>query len=244
LGKGTNNRLTSEGDATSPIWTHDGKQVLFGLRKVDSIINLFRRPYDGSSPKEPITTSQNNLYAGSPLPDGKTLAGVEVNKETGADIVLLDTGSGSVKPFLNSEFWEVLPEFSPDGRWIAYTSNESDRREVYVRPYPVPATKYQISNAGGTQPLWARNGKQLFYRLEDQVWVVDVRTEGGFAASKPRIVFEKPGYQKDCAPLRCYDLSLDGQRFLMVKEEHGKHTPVTEMILVQNWFELLKRILH
>jgi hypothetical protein len=90
-------------------------------------------------------------------------------------------------------------------------------------------------------PLWARNGKQLFYLWQDQVWVVDVRTDGGFATGKPRLLFERPGYAST-SPIRSYDLSLDSQRFLMVKGEQRKPSPVTEMILVQNWFEELKRL--
>lgn len=101
--------------------------------------------------------------------------------------------------------------------------------------------KYLISSEGGQEPVWARNGKQLFYRWKDQMWVVDVRTDGGFAPGKPRLLFEKPGYGSGF-PIRTYDLSLDGQRFLMVEEGQRKPTPVTEMTLVQNWFEELKRL--
>jgi len=103
--------------------------------------------------------------------------------------------------------------------------------------------KHLVSSEGGDQPLWARNGKQLFYRTlnTNQVWVVDVRTDGGFSTSKPRLLFEKPGYIV-AGPIRTYDLSMDGQRFLMVKLNRGKPTPVTEMTLVQNWFEELKRL--
>jgi hypothetical protein len=107
--------------------------------------------------------------------------------------------------------------------------------------------KRQVSSEGGREPLWARNGKQLFYRrwdmnqVETQVWVVDIRTEGGFAAGKPRLLFENPGYGRSY-PNRGWDLSLDSQRFLMYKREQRKSTPVTEMILVQNWFEELKRL--
>jgi hypothetical protein len=102
--------------------------------------------------------------------------------------------------------------------------------------------KLQVSSEGGAEPLWSRNGKQLFYRRWDQnqVWVVDVRTNGGFATSKPRLLFEKPGYEAGY-PIRSWELSLDSQRFLMVKLEQRKPTPVTEMILVQNWFEELKQ---
>ena len=124
-------------------------------------------------------------------------------------------------------------------------SNESGRREVYVRPFPGPGGKWLISQEGGAQPLWARNGKQLFYRSgggKGEVWVVDIRTDGGFSPSKPRLLFNTPGLGGAGAPIRGWDLSLDGQRFLMVKNEELKPTPVTELVLVMNWFEEFKRL--
>jgi eukaryotic-like serine/threonine-protein kinase len=140
-----------------------------------------------------------------------------------------------------SRFWEACPEFSPNGRWIAYESDESGCREVYVRPIPAREGKWQISNDGGSEPLWSRAGRQLFYRRSDQVRAVDVQFGSTFSASKPRLLFEQPGYGAD-EPLREWDISLDGRRFLMVKMEEGRPQPVTEMILVQNWFEELERL--
>jgi hypothetical protein len=111
---------------------------------------------------------------------------------------------------------------------VSDESGQWDGWEVFVRPFPGPGGKWLISHEGGLDPLWAKNGKQLFYRSEDdeQVWVVDVRTDGGFLASKPRLLFKEPGLGGGG---RAWDLSLDPQ-------------PVTEMILVQNWFEELRRL--
>jgi serine/threonine-protein kinase len=240
LVRGTNSRLTGEGMAIRPIWTPDGKRLLFGWKK-SRTFSLFWQPYDGSSPMERLTTSESEQWPGSWSSDRKTVALVEGHADTGSDIAVLDVPSGRVTPFLNSQFDETFPDFSPDGRWIAYTSDESKRDEVYVRAFPGPGMKQQVSSEGGRDPLWARNGKQLFYRRQDQVWVVDVRTDGGFAATKPRLLFEKPGYSSG-NPIRAYDLSLDSQRFLMVKGEQRKPSPATEMVLVQNWFEELKRL--
>jgi hypothetical protein len=238
--RGTNSRLTDEGVATYPIWSPDGRRLLFWWLK--SVVgNLFWQPYDGSQPMERLTTSEYEQFPGSWSSDGKTVALVEEHPDTGKDIYFLDVPSRRVTPFQNTKSSEAYPEFSPDGRWIAYSSDESNRREVYVRPYPGPGLKYLVSTEGGIQPLWARNGKQLFYRWGDQLWVADVRTDGGFSTNKPRLLFAKPGYLCE-SPIRDYDLSLDGQRFLMVKLEQRKPTPVTEMILVQNWFEELKRL--
>ena len=240
LNTGTNSRLTHEGMSSRAIWTPDGKRIVF-LWQDPLALNLFSQPYDGSSPMERLTTSQYDQYPGSWSSDGKTLALVESQQNTADDIAVMDVPSGRVTPFLNSQYSEEYPEFSPDGRWIAYVSDESARDEVYVRPFPGPGMKHQVSSQGGVQPLWARNGRQLFYRRQDQVWAVDVRTDGGFSTGKPRLLFERPGYSPGI-PTRSYDLSQDGQRFLMVKLEQRKPAPVTEMTLVQNWFEELKRL--
>ena len=240
LGAGTNCPLTVDGFAGFPIWSPDGRQLLFPWMK-SLVWNLFWQPYDGSSPMVRLTNSENFQLPSSWHLDGKTVAIVELRSDADFDIALLDVSSGRVKPFLDTQFNELFPDFSPDGRWIAYTSDESKRNEVYVRAFPGPGLKQLISSEGGEEPLWARNGKQLFFTWEDQVWVVDVKTDSGFAASKPRLLFKKPGYAGGY-PVRNYDLSFDGQRFLMVKLEQPKPTPVTEMILVQNWFEELKRL--
>jgi len=240
LGRGTNSRLTGEGKAYNVIWSLDGKRLLFGWQKFPPA-NLYWQPSDGSSPMERLIKSEIDQWPASWSSDGKTVALVEGSPVSGFDIAMMDVPSGRVTPFLNSPFNEEYPEFSPDGHWIAYTSDESNRKEVYVRPFPGPGLKYLVSSEGGREPIWARNDNQLFYRNENQMWVVNVRTNGGFAATKPRRLFDKPGYTA-AFPIRTYDLSLDGQRFLMVKEEQEKPTPVTEMILVQNWFEELKRL--
>jgi serine/threonine-protein kinase len=240
LARGTNSRLTGEGWSFYAIWTPDGKRVLFSWGK-STTDSLFWQPYDGSSPMERLTTSEYGQRPGSWSSDGNTLAFVDFHPETGDDIALLDVQSKRVTQFLNSKYSEWYPEFSPDGRWMAYSSDESGRQEIYVRPFPGPGMRQQVTIEGGSEPLWARNGRQLFFRREDQVWAVDVRTDGVFVAGKPRLLFEKPGCVRTY-PIRAYDLSLDSQRFLMVRFENWKPTPVTEMILILNWFEELKRL--
>ena len=238
--RGTTTRLTGEGKTTDVIWSPDGKRVAFEWWE-SGPSNLYWQPVDGSSPKERLTTSEYMQFPGSWSPDGSMLAFVEDHPNSGPDILLLDLRSRRIKPFLNTKSAEFYPEFSPDGRWMAYDSDESGREEVYVRPFPGPGGKWQISHEGGIEPLWARNGKQLFYRWQKQVWAVDILTEPTFRPGKPRLLFEQPGFLS-AGPIRTWDLSLDGQRFLMVKLDERKPTVVTEMILVQNWFEELKRL--
>jgi Tol biopolymer transport system component len=243
-GRGTASPVTQEGKVWNITWTPDGKRVVFNWSQLGSASFLSWQPADGSSPMERLTTSDNNQWLGSFSPEGGTLAFVEDRPETGADILLLDLRSRRVTPFLSSKANDMDPTFSPDGRWLAYVSDETGRWETYVRPFPGPGGKWQISSEGGSEPLWARNGKQLFYRWESgdsqQVWAVDARTDGAFSASKPRPLFEGSRFQSGVP--RCWDISPDGQRFLMVKIEERKAAPLTEMVLVENWFEELKRL--
>ena len=237
---GTNSRLTSEGTAEYPVWAPDGQRLVFGWQR-SLAPNLHRQALDGNSPMERLTTSEFPQWPGSFSPDGEKLVFVEIHQETADDIAIFGTRSGGVSPFLNSKYRERYPELSPDGRWLAYSSNESKRDEVYVRPFLDPGGKWQVSSDGGVQPLWSKDGRQIFYRWQDQIWAVDVQAEGGFSVYGRRKLFERPGYYMG-GPIRTYDLSPDGRRFLMVKYEQRKPTPVTEMILVQNWFEDLKRL--
>jgi serine/threonine-protein kinase len=235
IDRGTASPLTSEGWLGHAIWAPDGKRVTFNWMKW-WMPNIYWLPADGSSPPERLTTSDFYQELGSWSPDGRTLAFAESSLESNFDILLLDLPSRRVRPFLSSAFIEADPAFSPDGRWLAYDGDESGRWEVYLRAFPGAGSKWQISNEGGYYPMWARNGRQLFYRWKDQVWIVDVQTGTTFSAGKPRLLLEQPGYGM------FFDVSPDGQRLLMVKLDERKPQPVTEMILVQNWFEELKRL--
>ena len=243
INRGIASRLTGEGNTGFPDWTPDGKRLVFGWSK-EHVRNLYWQPADGSGAPERLTTSDHPQTPGSWTPDGATLAFVESDLETGMDILTLDLKSRRTTPFLNSRAAEAGPEFSPDGRWLAYTSDETGRLEVYVRPFPGPGGKWLISQEGGREPVWARSGKQLYYRSLDgkEVWAVDVQTGAGFAASKPRRLLQLTEAMITGYPNRTWDVSPDGQRFLMVKLEDIRLTPVTELVLVVNWVEDLKRL--
>ena len=234
----TNTRLHDHGMASYPVWYPDGQRVLFGWQKAVKI-NLFQQPADGGSPMSRVTTSDCDQRVGSWAADRETVAIVQSCSSPQMDIAVLSTATGQVTALLTSPASERYPEFSPDGQWIAYSSNETKRDEVYVQRFGA-AGRYQVSTAGGVQPVWSRDGKQLFYRWEDQVWVTDVRTDSGFAAGRPRFLFERAGYSLG-GPIRGYDLSLDSRRFLMVKLDQRTPSPATELTLVQNWVEELKR---
>jgi len=173
-------------------------------------------------------------------PDGQLLAFVEIDPTTGYDIWVLRMGDRKPQPFLRTPFDESAPQFSPDGHWLAYISNESGPWEVYVQPYPGPGGKWQISTEGGTEPVWNRNGRELFYRSGDKMMAVDVDTQPSFAAGKPRVLFEGR-YEPTPATFPNYDVSPDGQRFLMLKPSEAGEAAPTQINVVLNWFEELKR---
>jgi hypothetical protein len=247
LNRGTASRLTSEGLSQFVAWTQDGRRVVFDWLKT-GIPNIYWQAADASSPMERLTQSERRQFPASWTPDGEILAFLEQPEDTGAayDIQLFHVRDRRVTPFLNSHFNEIYPEISPDGHWIAYTSDESGRGEVYVQPFPGPGAKLQISNDGGAEPLWSRDGRELFYRTsyqerENRAFAVDVQTGPAFSAGKPRLLFTAQGYS-GMSPIRTWDISPDGRRFLVVKMEERESRPVTELVLVQNWFEELKRL--
>jgi serine/threonine-protein kinase len=244
LVRGTATRLTSEGLAEWALWTPDGGRLILDWLKT-GVPNLHQRSPDGALPMERLTESEQFQFPGSISPDGETLAFLELDAVNGYDIKFLNMRDRRITPFLNSRFTEMYPEISPDGRWIAYTTDESGRKEVYVQPFRGQGRKWQISHEGGVSPLWAPDGRRLFYRspgLEEKVWVVDVGAGPDFSAGKPRFLIELPGYVQG-SPVRTWDISRDGKRFLAAKlGGSGRYQPFTELILVQNWFQELKRL--
>jgi eukaryotic-like serine/threonine-protein kinase len=241
LSRDTLTRFTFEGSANqSPGWTPDGKRIAFRSNKEGSS-NLFWQLADGSGGLERLTTGQSTQNLTSWSADGQLLAFFENSPTMQRDIWVLRLSDRKAQPFLQTSFNEGAPSFSPDGRWLAYLSNESGRPEIYVQPYPGPGGKWQISTDGGTEPVWNRNGRELFYRSGNKMMAVQVTTQPGFIAGKPTMLFEKE-YAKSEFPATgiAYDVSADGQRFLMVKEP-DQNTAVAQINVVLNWFEELKR---
>jgi serine/threonine-protein kinase len=239
LARDTLTRLTLDGNLNqTPTWTPDGKRIAFSSDK-EGNPNVFWQPTDGSSGMERLTTGEYNQFPRSFSPDGQLLACVELNSTTGYDIWVLHLADRKTQPFLRTRFNESVPSFSPDGHWLAYVSDESGRFEIYVQPYPGPGGKYQISTEGGTEPVWNPKGKELFYRSGNKMMVVDITIQPGFSVGKPKMLFQGP-YVSTPFTMPYYDVSRDGQRFLMLKP--SEQTPsLNQIVVVQNWFEELKR---
>jgi serine/threonine-protein kinase len=172
-------------------------------------------------------------------PDGQTLAFIEVNPDTGFDLWVMSVQERKPKLFLRTPFNESVPRFSPDGHWLAYMSDESGRNEIYVQPYPGPGAKLQISIDGGTEPTWNPSGRELFFRNGDKMMVADIVLQPSLTASKPRLLFEGQ-FLPSPATTPNYDVSRDGQRFLMVKADAASEA-ATQINVIFNWFETLKQ---
>ncbi len=241
LTRDTLTRFTFEGTANqSPVWTPDGKRIAFYSNK-EGPANIWWQLADGSGGLERLTTTQYPQVPRSWSPDGQLLTFHENNPTTKKDIWVLRLSDRKAEPFLRTPFNEGGPVFSPDGHWIAYISDESGRPEIYVQPYPGPGGKWQISTEGGNEPAWNHNGRELFYRSGNKMMAVDVTTQPTFSAGKPKVLFEgqyvavSPGLTGTA-----FDVSSDGQRFLMVKETEASMS-ATQINVVLNWFEELKR---
>jgi serine/threonine-protein kinase len=238
--RGTLAPLTFGESSAWPIWTLDGKQITFGQLAA----GVFSIPADGSGEASQLTTTtvdRTSHVPGSWSPDGVLAYSEGVSASHDIYVLTLE-GKGKAEPFMVTEFNEKHPVFSPDGRWIAFTSDRSGRYEVYVKPYPGEGGIMPISTGGGSEPMWAQSGKELFYRSGQKMMVASVETQPTFKAETPRLLFE--GYYDGTwfDLTSDYDISPDGQRFLMIKWQTEETSTPTQLIIVQNWFEELKRL--
>ena len=236
---GTPLRLTFEpGDEVFPQWTADGKRIAFGTRTG----KMFWKLADGSGEREEISRSEYPRYPSSFSPDGKTLAFVEIHPSRQRDIWLMSLdGDRKAQTFQATDADEWAPKFSPDGHRIAYTSNETGRNEVYVRPIGSPGGRKQISTDGGTSPAWARNGRELFFLKGDKLAAVTLDAEND-PAGQSRVVLDAAklaDFQFD-ANSPWYDVMPDGEHFVMLLSP--QHPSPTHYNIVVNWFEELNQL--
>jgi serine/threonine-protein kinase len=230
--------------APYPVWTPDGERIAFSDFE-SGTGNLAWRVADGSAPKELLAESPNSRYATSFTPDGAQLIFREEGRPTGLDLMVLTLdGDTQPEPLIATPANELNGEISPDGRWLAYKSNASGQDEVYVRPFPnVNDGLWQISTNGGMQPVWVRGERELLYRERDgAVMSVPVEFEPTFLPGTPTRLIE--GLYYSGGPGRSYDVSPDGRRLLMITrgDESGGTSQAPTIVVVQNWFEELMRL--
>jgi eukaryotic-like serine/threonine-protein kinase len=233
-----------------PVWTPNGQRIAFASLRADKATrNLYWQRADGTGEAERLTESANGQTPESWHPSGKFLAFSETHPQTGNDIMMLPLEGDEVsgwkpgKPgvFLNTPFNEYAPAFSPDGRWLAYESNESGTIEVFVRPFPGPGGKQLVSTGGGRTPAWSPNGTELFYSTRDQIWVASYSVEGeAFRLGKSRPW--SPGRLVQRSGFNRFDLHPDGKRVAVLTAAEETEVNKDTVVFITNFFDELRRI--
>jgi eukaryotic-like serine/threonine-protein kinase len=236
MARGTVTRLASDADNHFPIWTPDGRRIT-SLAGRESRYEIVSWPVNGEGSEEVTPGTPSGLTPNTPLSWSPT--GVLAFADRGDIWLVPRRGEGEPRPLETTRFTETAPAFSPDGRWLAYLSDESGRFEVYVRPFPGPGEKYLISTGGGGEPAWSRNGRELFFRNGEQLMVVDVRTTPAFSASRPRLLFTGAFTRRGIDAVN-YDVSPDGQSFVMLNSGEDERA-ASQINVVFNWFDELKQ---
>ena len=244
--RGTRTRLTSEGNNRFyPVWSPDGSQLAFA-DGTGATNRVLLTSADGSGEPETLLDRNERQFPMSWAGDGNVMTLYTDNPDTARDLYVLSLdGDLTPEPFLVTPFSERGVSFSPDGRWVAYVSDESGRDQVYVRPYPGPGGQEIISTEGGEEVVWGPDGSELFYRNGDQVMVVEVTTGQTFSAEAPAPLFTAP-YALDNAAGGAgnpnYDISPGGELFIFVEQDSPTGVEgVAQITVVLNWFEELKQ---
>ena len=229
-------RLTVDGHNAGPVWSPDGKRIAYASTR-GGRYGIYSKASDGSGSEDSLTASENNQAPESWSPDGKMISFVEWKADDGGDIWVLNLeGDKKAHLFHQTRFSEFFSAFSPNGHWMAYTSDESGRYEVYVRPFPGPGGQWQISTSGGEEPVWAPNGEALFYRNGQKWMIAEVDTKSEFSAKPPRLLFES--YFINVQGLSHF-VGPDGKRQLMIKAQDQDPSPKT-LNVVLNLLEELR----
>ena len=236
LHRGGFNPLAVEGTNLEAAWTPDGTRVTFTSNRSGGQWNLYEMAVDGSGKTDLLYAAENVQFPGSWSPDGRVLAFYERNSTGTKDIWLLPR-DGDPVAIVSTPASEHSPRFSPDGRWLAYVSNASGREEVHVSEIEGSGDPWRVSQEGGSEPVWSADGRELFYRNGDQMMRVAVETEPTFIPSTPEPLFVGDYRRSPNIGGFNYDVSSDGQRFLMVRED-----PVIRVHVILNWIGELERL--
>jgi Tol biopolymer transport system component len=232
LVRGGSTRLTNGGLTFTMALTPDERRVVYSSGLPNS--NLYWRSIDGTGEEERLTTSPNTQYVESVAPDGTVAAFTEIDPVRNADIWLVSLDRDrKVRPFLQTAFAETNPDFSPDGRWIAYQSNESGRFEIYITSYSEPGSRIQVTTAGRFRPRWSRDGRELYYRFNDRTMMTPITPSGAeLKSGAPQLLFSG-NYLGDG------DFARNTGPFVMMRD-NGQDTAGKTIYLLMNWFEDLK----
>jgi Tol biopolymer transport system component len=236
LERGTFTRITfGAGSEGRPIWTHDGRKLIFQSEKPQ--FDLHWKAADGTGAEEPLLTSPFDKNPGTISRDGKFLIYSEDNRKTASDLWVLPL-EGDRKPrlWLQTLYSENEPSLSPDGHWLAYVSDESRRNEIYVQPFPGHGERIQVSVEGGTMPVWTPNGRELLYYAGGRLMAVPVTAGDRLKVGKPAALFN---FEVKDEQLQSLDISPDGTWFVGVQRNSTAHPVEVEVVL--NWLDELKQ---
>jgi serine/threonine-protein kinase len=242
LGRRTLSRLTFDPESDlGPAWFRDGRHIAYAGERAGRY-HIYRVAADGSGAPERVFDDPAAEFPESFAADGTRLL---VSTDLPVDVGVISMESPSrLQMLLNGSHNERNAEVSPDGRWLAYESDESGQSEVYVRPFPdVKTGRWQVSNGGGTRPVWAGNGRELFYFVPPgRLMAATIQPGSTFSAASPRLLFEGQYYYT--ITHRMYDVAPDGNRFLMIKAAPTAEgdKPSQQLVVVLNWTEELKRL--
>ena len=242
LDRGPSLRLTFEGSLNRyPSWTHDGGFLTFYSNRAGGW-DLWTKRADGSEPAVLELDRERDIADARWSPDGEWLVYRISRFDAGSpDILALRPGQDTAPVTLvGTEFTEQAPTLSPDGRWLAYTSNETGRAEIYVVPFPNASdARWPVSTSGGSEPVWSRSGRELFYRNgQGDMVAVEVETEPTFSPGRSTVLFSAVEFGRNVNNHPMYDVTPDGERFIMIRQGGGDVRG--SLILVQNFFEELK----
>jgi serine/threonine-protein kinase len=232
LDRGTRVLAVSGSDPGSPRFKPDGTVIAYNAGE-----DISAKAADGTGEALLLVNMERRQMEPSWSSDGTLLAFTDIHPDTREDLWILSP-DGLPQPFLVTPANEKAPTFSPSGKWIAYQSDASGRPEIYVQPFPGPGTRYLVSTNGGKEPVWSHDGRELFYRESTAVMAVSVESGDSFRAGAPNLLFDGP-YQADAVGHASYDVSPDGQRFLMIR---NPDVGLTELRVVLNFAEELKAL--
>jgi dipeptidyl aminopeptidase/acylaminoacyl peptidase len=243
LGRGTLTRLTyGPLEDETPAWSPDSQWIAFSGFTSDAASRaVLRRRADGSGAEDVLWTGHDHVHVTDWSPDGKWLLVDLLTVEQRSNIVVIDAARpGQVRPFLATPFAESSGRVSPDGRWLAYQSNESGRNEVYVQAFPAGGGKVLVSSGGGTQPAWSRDGRELFFRSGGELMTAQIAKGEGFNAAPPVVLFKDAFSRPQGEGHTTYDVLPGGDFVFLELTESQFSSQAPLMRTVFNWTEDLK----
>ena len=234
LRRGTLMRLTFDpGEDETPIWTPDSNWIVYTSTRADVPRAIYRKAADGSGPETLVWKGTGHVHLGGFTPDGKTLV-VSRSENDAFDLAAISVDDGKFEPLTSTPFGEFDAALSRDGRWLAYASDESSRPEVFVRSFPSLDGRWQVSTDGGTEPVWARDGRTLYYRGGGKLMAVDISPGAAFTPSAPRVVFDDRFAATQTLSHTCYDTMPDGS--LLMVQEAADRIAIKHINVVLNFF--------